>query len=119
MDAIYESGEQGNEWFNNMVESGMVSILVWDDTGARKEWSETSVATSTNNNYLQEVQDDKDLKKAEAEYEHELDILNRKDTKFDTELSKLETEREAIKKQMESYKTIIKDNVEKSFGIFS
>ena len=25
----------------------------------------------------------------------------------------------AIKKQMDSYKTIIKDNIEKSFGIFS
>ena len=57
MDAMYESGEQGNEWFNNMVESGMVSILVWDDTGAKNEWSETSIATSTNANYLQEVQD--------------------------------------------------------------
>jgi len=119
VDAQYESGEQGNEWFNNMVESGLVSILVWDDTGARKEWSETSVATSTNNNYLQEVQDDKDLKKAEAEYEHELDILNRKDTKFDTDLSKLETERTAITTEMESIKKVKDDNIDRTFGIFS
>lgn len=116
IDAQYKDGEDGENWFNNMVESGLVSI---HEFTSEKGWKETSVSTSTNNNYLREEQDDTDLKKAEAEYEHELDTINNKDKKFDTELSKLETEREAIKKQMESYKTIIKDNVEKSFGIFS
>lgn len=114
IEAQYEDGENGENWFNNMVEAGLVSIHEFND-----EWKETSVSTSTNNNYLREEQDDTDLKKAEAEYEHELSTINDKDKKFDTELSKLETEREAIKKQMDSYKTIIKDNVEKSFGIFS
>lgn len=119
VDPQYESGEQGNEWFNNMVESGLVSILVWDDTGSSKQWSETSVATSTNNNYLQEVQDDTDLKKAEAEYEHELDIINRKDTKFDTDLSKLETERKAITTEIDSIKTVKDENIDRTFRIFS
>lgn len=116
IDAQYKDGEEGENWFNNMVESGLVSIHEFTD---KEVWKETSVSTSTNNNYLREEQDDTDLKKAEAEYEHELDTINNKDKKFDTELSKLETEREAIKKQMDSYKTIIKDNIEKSFGIFS
>lgn len=119
VDPIYENGEEGNDWFNNMVEAGMVSILVWDDTGKSKQWSETSVATSTNNNYLQEMQDDKDLKKAEAKYEHELDIINDKDTKFDNDLNKLETERSAITTEMESIEKVRDDNVDRTFGIFS
>lgn len=119
VDPEYESGEEGNNWFNNMVEAGMVSIMVWDDTGSKKEWSETSVATSTNNNYLQDMPDDKELKKAEAEYEHELDILNRKDTKFDTDLSKLETERTSITTEMESIEKVRDDNIDRTFGIFS
>ena len=119
VDPRYESGDEGNLWFNNMVEAGMVTIQVWDGTGARKEWSDTSVATSTNNNYLQEMQNDKDLKKAEAEYEHELGILNRKDTKFDTELSKLETERTSITTEMESIEKVRDDNIDRTFGIFS
>lgn len=119
IDPMYESGEEGNDWFNNMVEAGMVTIQVWDDTGANKEWSDTSVATSTNNNYLQDMPDDKDLKKAEAEYEHELDILNRKDTKFDTDLSKLETERTSITTEMESIEKVRDDNIDRTFGIFS
>ena len=115
----YESGEEGNQWFNNMVEAGQVTIQVFDSTGGKNQWTDTSVATSTNQNYLQEMQDDKDLKKAEAEYEHELDIINRKDTKFDTELSKLETQRTAITTEIESIKQVKNDNIDRTFGIFS
>ena len=100
-----------------MVNSGRVLIDVYDEN--KKEWSETSVATSTNQNYLQEVQDEADLKKAEAKYEHELGIINQKDTKFDKDLSKLETERNAMKTQMDAIKTVRNDNIERTFGIFS
>lgn len=119
IDPVYESGEEGNAWFQNMVESGMVSIMIWDDTGASNEWSETSVATSTSNNYLQELQDDKDLKKAEAKYEHELGIINDKDTKFDNDLNNLETERTSITTEMESIEKVRDDNIDRTFGIFS
>ena len=100
-----------------MVNSGRVIIDVYNED--KKEWSETSVATSTNANYLQEVQDEADMKKAEAEYEHELDIINRKDTKFDQDLSKLETERTSITTEVDSIKKVRDDNIERTFGIFS
>ena len=115
----YESGETGNEWFNNMVESGLITIQVFGDNGHSKKWSDTSVATSINNNYLQELQNEKDLKKAEAEYNNALDVINRKDSKFDRELSKLETERTAITTEMDSIKKVRDDNTERTFGIFS
>ena len=116
-DSRYESGEEGETWFNNMVKAGLVIINVYNsDT---EEWEQTSVATSTNENYLQEVQDDTDLKKAEAKYEHELDIINRKDSKFDQDLSKLETERTAITTEIDSIKTVRDDNTDRTFGIFS
>lgn len=116
VDPQFESGRDGNTWLNNMVGSGRVIIEVYNST--KKEWTETSVATSSNENYLQEVQDDKDLKKAEAEYQHKLNIINRKDTKFDRDLSKLETERTAITTEMESVKKVRDDNEQKNFGIF-
>lgn len=116
IDPEYEGGEAGNEWLNNMVKSGRVLIDVYNTN--KNEWTETSIATSTNANYLQEVQDEADLKKAEAEYEHELDIINRKDTKFDQDLSKLETERNALTTEYDSVKQVIKDNEDRTFGIF-
>ena len=62
--------------------------------------------------------DDDELKKAEAEYEHELDIIDRKETKMDNELAKLETERKAITTEMDSLKTVRDDNIDRTFGIF-
>ena len=119
IDGHCQSGEEGNQWFYNMVKAGQVGIMYLeknDDT----TWDETSIATSVNDSYLQETEaDEKKLKKAEAEYEHGLDIINRKDTKFDTELSKLETERTAIKTEMDSIKQVRDDNIERTFGIFS
>lgn len=115
IDPQYVSGDDANTWFNNMVQTGMVTISTFSEKG----WKETSVATSTNQNYLQEAQDDADLKKAEAKYQHELSIINRKDSKFDRDLSNLETERNAIKTEMDSIKQVRNDNIERTFGIFS
>ena len=117
IDAQYTNGDEGAEWFNNMVTSGRVIVDVYNNN--KKEWQETSVATSTNENYLQEVSDEKDLKKAEATYEYELDKVNKKDTKYDTELSKLETERTSITTEMDAIKTVRNDNIERTFGIYN
>ena len=117
IDAQYESGDEGNEWFNKMVEAGRILISVYNTS--KKEWEDTSVATSTNENNLQETDDETDLKKAEAEYEYELDKINAKDTQFDQELSTLETERSALNTEIDSIKQVRDDNVERTFGIFS
>ena len=117
VDAAYTSGDEGKEWFNNMVTSGRVLIDVYNTN--KKEWQETSVATSTNENYLQETSDDKDLDKAKATYEYELKKINTKDTKYDKELKNLETERTAITQEMDSIKKVKDDNIERTFGIFS
>lgn len=116
MDSEFESGDKGTEWLTNMVQAGVVSI--WTRGYNEEEWSETNIATSTNKNFLQEEQDDKELKKAEAKYEYELSKINAKDTKFDTELDKLETERTAITTQMDSIKKVKDDNIDRTFGIF-
>ena len=119
IDEQYQSGEAGNEWFQNMVEAGLVTIQVYNTDGANKGWIDTSITTSTNENYLKEVQDEKDLKKAEAEYEYELDKINQKDSKYDTDLSKLETERSSITTEIDSLKQVRDDNIDRTFGIFS
>lgn len=119
LDENLHAGEEGNKWFYNMVNAGLVGIKFIEKTND-KTWDDTSIATSVNNSYLQETEaDEKAIKKAEAEYEHGLDLINRKDTKFDTELSKLETERTAITTEMDSIKKVKDDNIERTFGIFS
>ena len=77
---------------------------------------EINVATDT---ALQEVSDETNLKKAEAKYEADMRKINQKDKKFDTDLAALEAERNAIKTEIDTLKTIAKDNVDRTYKLFS
>ena len=117
IDAAVKDGDDGATWFQNMIKAGLISIQMSDRVN--NKWSVTNLATSANVNYLQEKSDTDAAKKADAEYEHALKIINTKDTRFDTELSKLETERTAITQEMDSIKKVRDDNEQRTFGIFS
>jgi len=118
MKAQYTEGDDGYNWFNNMIEAGLMIIKEYIPTGTKKGWSDTDVTTSVNNNYLQQVEDDVYVKKAEAEYEHALNLINAKDKKYDNELKKLETEEKALTTEIESIEKVRDDNTERTFGIF-
>ena len=77
---------------------------------------ETSIAINTN---LQEVPDESQLRKAEAKYEADMRKIDAKDRKYDADLAALDTERNAIKSEMETLKTVARDNVERTFKLFS
>jgi len=119
IDKMYTTGDEGTAWFKNNVESGLVSIMIYGDNSNKNEWTETSFNTSYNNNFLQEVEDKTNQKKAEAKYEHELDLINQKDKEFDTTLNKLETERTSINTEMDAIKKVKDENIERTYNIFS
>ena len=103
-----------NTWITNAVQSGVVLFQVYDKS--KGGFSDTSVATSTN---LNEVEDSSEVKKAEAKYEADMKKIDNKDRKYDSQLAALETERNAIKEEMETLKTVAKENVERTFKLFS
>ena len=62
---------------------------------------------------------DVDLKKAEAKYEADMRKINAKDKKFDTDIASLESERNAISTEMDTLKSVAKDNIDRTFKLFS
>ena len=68
---------------------------------------------------ISEVTDKTDLAKAEAEYNAKTLKINNKEKKLDNQLKTLDTEHSALKTEQESIKSLIKDNVDKSFNLFS
>ena len=93
----------------------------WDVNEANEEYvykvfCNTSISTSTK---VSEMSDEKELKKAEAQYEADMNRINAKDARYDTQLSQLETERNAIKTEIDTLKTVANDNVERTFKIFT
>ena len=101
------------ETLRNLVEAG---FIVFEKPMPDGSFSEVNIATDTS---LQEVSDELDLKKAEAKYEADMRKIDAKDKKFDTDLAALEQERNAIKTEMDTLKTVAKDNVDRTFKLFS
>ena len=117
----------------NLINSGQITILEKPQEGKVDEEDldeygfpiygtnaytdyETSVATNTK---LQETQDEVELRKAEAKYEADMKRIDMKDRRYDTELAALDNERNAVKQEMETLKTVAKDNVDRTFRLFS
>ncbi|MBQ6516289.1 hypothetical protein IJI31_03820 [bacterium] len=80
------------------------------------EFASSTVSTDTQ---MGEAADEVELAKAEVEYESDMKKINAKDKRYDTELSTLENQRSAMKEEMESMKTVIKENIDRTFKIFS
>lgn len=110
------TSKNGNDtkWFTNMVNEGY--LFIYDKDKTTGEYEQTSVSTDTK---LQEVADEAGLRKAEAKYEADIKRIDQKDKKYDYDLAALDNERNAIKQEMETLKTVAKDNVERTFKLFS
>jgi len=98
---------------SSMVEAG---FIVFEKPETDGTYTETNVATDTN---LQEVSDETSLKKAEAKYEASMAKIDAKDKKFDTDLAAMDNERTAIKTEIDTLKSVAKDNIDRTFKLFS
>ena len=107
--------EQANseEFLNNLLTNNDAYLLEFNNDIENLVSTDVSVETS-----LQEVSDETLLRKAEAQYEADMRKIDRKDRMYDTELAALDNERNAIKSEMETLKTVAKDNVERTFKLF-
>jgi len=102
------------DWLHNCLQEGFVIIQSYDKS--EDKFNDTSVSVDSK---LEEQQDPENVKKAEAQYEADMERINEKDTKYDKELAICENERNAIKEEVDSLKTVIKDNAERTFKLFS
>ena len=118
------NGDAANDtdWLQSMVQCGQFSIEIIDTDSKTGKVSFDSTSPSSDSCLAYTTTtliDKRALAKAEAEYEHTLKDIDKKDQKFDLDLSKLETERTALTTEYESVKKVIEENIERTFGIFS
>ena len=110
------------EMLNNMMQSGRITVDTVEidkSTGGIKD-NATSVGADSRLAYTNTSTIDKrEVAKAEAEYEHTMKQIDRKDKRYDMDLNKLETERTALTTEYDSVKKVIQENVERTFKIFS
>ena len=117
-------GDAANDgdWLRQMIQSGKITVdhVITDKKTGNVSFASTGVPSDSILEYTAtSTIDSTALAKAEAEYEHKTKEIDRKDKKFDLDLSKLETQRTALKTEYESVKKVISENIDRTFGIFS
>ena len=121
-DGVNGDAANDSDWLQMMLKCGKITIetATFDKVNGAVKFNATSVSSDTYLEYATTSSiDKKALAKAEAEYEHACHDINQKDKKFDLDLSKLETERNALTTEYDSVKKVIQENIERTFGIFS
>ncbi len=99
---------------NNMIVNGMMFIHNTNNnvSGITMEMLES------NTQMLYEL-DTTDDAAAQSKYEYELASIERKENQLEMEMAQLETQHEAVLKELESVKNVISNNVERTFKLFS
>ena len=111
-----------SEFLNNKIKSGEFTV---DQVSTNSKTGKVSTSTTSvgSDSVLAQTTtstfDKSKLAKTEAEYEYKMKQIDRKDKAFDMDLSRLETQRNALKTEYDSVKKVISDNIERTFGIFS
>ena len=79
-------------------------------------FAETNLGTDTE---LREVQNTELIDKATVDYEKAIDDINVKETKLDMQLSRIDTQHQALKTEYDSVKQIVSKNIDRSFKTFN
>lgn len=111
---VYDEKCLDPEYLQEMITSGQWTIQQ-PSMNEEDEWSDFSWQSSTN---IQSVSDTTDDAAAEAEYEAELARIQKRDKTLELRLEQIETEEQAVEKELESVKGIVKDNIQQSFQTF-
>ena len=111
---VTKLGMRDSNWFEQQLRQGKLLLKTYD--ASKGDFVNT---TYSEDSTIQEVEDDRKIAKAAADYDQAQAALERKDKKIDLELKKLDTEHNALQTEYESVKSVVDKNIEKSFNIFS
>ncbi len=103
-----------NTWFEEQLKEG--KLLLQYFSASDGNFVSTTISDDS---AIQEVEDEKEIAKVEAQYNQDIAALEKKDQRIDLELKKLDTEHNALQNEYDSVKSVIEKNVEKTFNIFS
>ena len=107
---LYEMIESGQFYLEGAVTTTTADGVSVSGTGEISVSSTTALAIES---------DSSELAKAEAEYNASTAKINKKEKLLDNDLKALDTEHQALKTEQDSIKSLIKDNVDKTFNLFS
>ncbi len=125
---VNDNGVEDSEYLSQMLQNNSYYVTtmtkndMYDSTqpkGGKNNpfYYDTDIASNFDNMYI--VNNTAARDEALAKYEYEKSLINSKEQKIDTRIKDFETEQAAIQKMIETDKTFINDNIDRTFGIFA
>jgi len=99
---------------NNLMNGVM---LIFNTTG--NDTFGSDIGDMDSNTSMQMVYDTSDDAEAESKYNYQTAQISRQDNVLDMEMKQLETQQNAVSKEIESVQKLIDTNIEKTFKLFS
>ena len=103
-----------SDWMVRQLKAGNLTLAYY--SVAEKGFIST---TMDDDESITEKEDSSAIKIAEQVYKKHMDKIESQDKQFDLELTKLESEHNALQTEYDSVKKVISNNVEKSFNTFN
>ena len=101
------------DWFVNQLKSGKLNLYYY--SAAESQFLNTSLSEDES---ICEKEDSSAIALAEAEYNGQMDQIEKQDKQLDLQMNRLESEHTALQQEYDAVKGVIKNNVEKTFNIF-
>lgn len=125
---VNDNGVEDSEYLSQMLQNNSYYVTtmtkndMYDSTQPKSSknnpfYYDTDIASNFDNMYI--VNNTAARDEALAKYEYEKSLINSKEQRIDTRMKDLETEQAAIQKMIETDKTFINDNIDRTFGIFA
>ena len=109
--------DESKNYLNAKLQNNMYFITEVDTLDGKDYNYATKLATNVSKVF--QVYDTDAQNQALSKYESEKADINSKEKQIDIRMNKLETEQDAIKTELDSIQSIIKDNVDTTFKIFT
>ena len=109
-----ELAYKNDNWLITMLKNGKLSIAFYDSNN--DAFIDTTLDEDES---IVEKENKSKMAIAEQAYKNHMDKIEHEDKRFDMQLSKLESEHNALTTEYESVAKVISKNVEKSFNIFN
>lgn len=101
-------------WLNSQVGAGSIRLVEYDT----KEKKFQDVSWESGDSTIQEVEDEKDIARAEANYNRTMADIQAKDKRFDLQLKQIDTEHTATQTTIDSVKKVIEKDIDRNLKMF-
>lgn len=119
---VSNSVANDREWIKNELDNGNIMLNIMETAQNNANGVKVNIFTETNvsiDTNLSTATDELRVSRVAHDYENKLRAIDQKEKQLDTQLSRIENERNALKTEYDTVKDLVKKNIERNYKTFN